>query len=260
MTTLDTRQCPYCEGEIKIAARICKHCKQDVPEYNARQSQEPAESHKETQSSPLAATGQIVTSPGLESTCPECGSPNKEGSIFCADCGHKFGSNNACPECGNVLKPNAKFCGSCGKQLSESQPNNIVKVPIQTGRRGYSNDHSQSANVPRHPEDAYQDPDTLIFPTGQRKSVIGAFLLTFFLGGVGQLYLGQIGLGIILIIFDIIGWIGAPTGIGLIWLLAIGIAALVSVYKDTKAWNEGRPIKKWGYVWRGTAKLKKEFR
>ena len=33
MTTPDTRPCPYCGGEIKIAAKLCRHCKQPVPEY-----------------------------------------------------------------------------------------------------------------------------------------------------------------------------------------------------------------------------------
>ena len=33
MTTTDTRTCPYCEGEIKVAAKLCKHCKQPVPRY-----------------------------------------------------------------------------------------------------------------------------------------------------------------------------------------------------------------------------------
>ena len=45
--------------------------------------------------------------------CPNCGSVENEGTIFCSKCGHKFISSN-CKNCGQNLAPDAKFCADCG--------------------------------------------------------------------------------------------------------------------------------------------------
>lgn len=47
--------------------------------------------------------------------CPSCGSDNREGARFCADCGAKLES--ACPACGAAVVADQKFCDSCGHGL-----------------------------------------------------------------------------------------------------------------------------------------------
>src|SRR5881398_1956434 len=49
-------------------------------------------------------------------TCPSCGSENREGRKFCAECGTPF--TIACPACGAANQPGEKFCGECGAAIA----------------------------------------------------------------------------------------------------------------------------------------------
>ena len=60
-------------------------------------------------------------------TCPKCGTPSKEGDVFCRVCGtrHSGGVSEikppqevkrVCPNCGNALRPAARFCDLCGEE------------------------------------------------------------------------------------------------------------------------------------------------
>ena len=48
-------------------------------------------------------------------SCPSCGSDNREGAKFCAECGAKL--DLACPNCGAAAVADQKFCDSCGHDL-----------------------------------------------------------------------------------------------------------------------------------------------
>ena len=56
--------------------------------------------------------------------CSSCGSENREGRKFCAECGAEL--TLGCGACGTKNRPGERFCGECGKPLSES-PN--AKAP-----------------------------------------------------------------------------------------------------------------------------------
>ena len=47
--------------------------------------------------------------------CSNCGTQNKAGRRFCAECGSPLAL--ACPACGAVVEPGEKFCGACGAHL-----------------------------------------------------------------------------------------------------------------------------------------------
>lgn len=49
--------------------------------------------------------------------CWKCGSDNREGRKFCANCGAPL--SIACPKCGATNQPGEKFCGECGAGLVE---------------------------------------------------------------------------------------------------------------------------------------------
>jgi class 3 adenylate cyclase/tetratricopeptide (TPR) repeat protein len=49
--------------------------------------------------------------------CQSCGTENREGRKFCAECGAVLA--NACPSCGAANEPGEKFCGECGTTLVE---------------------------------------------------------------------------------------------------------------------------------------------
>src|SRR5579883_2031181 len=66
-------------------------------------------------------------------TCPRCGTENRDGSVFCKECGSTLSAPqdlgfapvtmtnaNLCPSCGATLAPNAAFCGNCGATLASA--------------------------------------------------------------------------------------------------------------------------------------------
>ena len=52
--------------------------------------------------------------------CPSCGTENREGRKFCAECGSPLAA--ACPACGAANEPGERFCGECGAALGEAAP------------------------------------------------------------------------------------------------------------------------------------------
>jgi hypothetical protein len=51
--------------------------------------------------------------------CSKCGSDNREGRKFCADCGTPF-VVTYCPKCGATNQPGERFCGECGAALGDA--------------------------------------------------------------------------------------------------------------------------------------------
>src|SRR5881394_333174 len=48
--------------------------------------------------------------------CSSCGTENREGRKFCAECGTPLAA--ACPACGAANEPGERFCGECGAPLT----------------------------------------------------------------------------------------------------------------------------------------------
>ena len=51
--------------------------------------------------------------------CPKCQFENREGALFCSECGLKF--ELICPECGNSNRLEAKFCDKCGHNFRKAE-------------------------------------------------------------------------------------------------------------------------------------------
>jgi class 3 adenylate cyclase len=49
--------------------------------------------------------------------CSKCGSDNRQGRKFCANCGAPL--MVTCPKCGASNQPDERFCGECGAELAE---------------------------------------------------------------------------------------------------------------------------------------------
>ncbi len=90
-----------------------------------------------------------------------------------------------CIQCGAKIDPNAVFCQACGAKISSSSQPQPQYTPTQNST-------------------AYSD-----------KNKVAAGVLAILLGGLGvhKFYLGQIGMGIIYILFC---WTSIPSIIGLI--------------------------------------------
>src|SRR5713101_7646534 len=85
---------------------------------------------------------------GTNRRCSKCGTDNREGRKFCADCGAPMIA--ACPRCGAANQPSEKFCGECGAALGdaptvatmaaapaqETHPDRIQSLPLTRGRLG----------------------------------------------------------------------------------------------------------------------------
>ncbi len=48
--------------------------------------------------------------------CPRCQAENRQGALFCRECGAPFEA--LCPGCGARIEPGSRFCDSCGADLS----------------------------------------------------------------------------------------------------------------------------------------------
>ena len=59
--------------------------------------------------------------------CPNCDSPNREGSRFCSVCGADL--MPACSQCGSSLSSGARFCPACGTAVG-------LAVPLARDARG----------------------------------------------------------------------------------------------------------------------------
>src|SRR5213592_1857128 len=58
--------------------------------------------------------------------CGSCGSENRPGRKFCAQCGSAL--SVACPSCGAPNEPNDRFCGECGTAL-QPDPTSAQALP-----------------------------------------------------------------------------------------------------------------------------------
>src|ERR1700761_3147218 len=69
--------------------------------------------------------------------CTHCGKVNREGSLFCQDCGHRLepaaaapkpaaAAGTTCSACGTVNPPGMNFCKMCGTSLAAKA---VVAVP-----------------------------------------------------------------------------------------------------------------------------------
>jgi len=66
--------------------------------------------------------------------CSSCGSENREGRKFCAECGASL--TLACAACGANNQPCERFCGECGKPLAEA-----AKEPTPRDPHAYTPKH-----------------------------------------------------------------------------------------------------------------------
>jgi len=154
--------------------------------------------------------------------CPHCGMESLEGSKFCSGCGAE-------------TKPEAEFCVKCGKKLAKAGVEEVSVEPAPAAAAG---------EIPEKPLPEAR--------TGEvsEKSRLAATLLAFFLGqlGIHRFYLGKTGTAVVMLILGVLGWATVWFGIGLIFLIPVGIWALVDfilAVAGAMRDKEAKPIKNW---------------
>jgi len=125
-------QCPNCGNETQDDAVFCDQC-------GTRLSQA-----EEVIGAPVAAVNAAAsgaTTPTIEAPtnrCPNCGTANTPGEMFCSECGTRLAAPqpepaaiaerpsgvaavapNTCPDCGAQLAPSDEFCYACGTDLRQ---------------------------------------------------------------------------------------------------------------------------------------------
>ena len=76
--------------------------------------------------------------------CPECDTLLSKDSVFCSQCGYRFGRESAsdslepaqegtktCPKCGTVLKEDSVFCSQCGHPFSTQSATDSETVALE---------------------------------------------------------------------------------------------------------------------------------
>jgi class 3 adenylate cyclase len=80
--------------------------------------------------------------------CTACGTENREGRRFCAQCGQPL--KLVCPGCGAGNEPGEKFCGDCGAALvSHAQPSSAQsskKASTITPQAGFTLEQPERSN------------------------------------------------------------------------------------------------------------------
>ncbi len=119
-----------------------------------------------------------------------------------------------CPKCGKDSALGAKFCESCGTSMPSDQTN---QAPPAYGPQPYG--------------------QPMYAPLPLKNAGIAA-VLAFLWAGLGHIYLGQIGKGIMYMVLYIVLWvIGIFTLFGLILPFIFWIWQLYDAYKKANEYN-----------------------
>lgn len=125
--------------------------------------------------------------------CQKCGAQIPDDTQFCTACGAPVGKTKFCQHCGSVIDEDCIICPKCGKQvadLKQQQPQfQQPQVVINNTNTNTSAAYARATAAP---------PPTYV-PYGRMKNKWVAFILCFFLGGLGghKFYEGKIGMGIL---------------------------------------------------------------
>ena len=166
-------------------------------------------------------------------------------------------NEKACPFCAETIKSAAIKCKYCGSMLAEGESLIAAAAPPigeLNGRQGPLEANpayqaqigaeikQQTAPPKPFSEIAARNPKN-IYPDNSKKYYsVGLNILTFVIAGVGQLCLGQVALGVIFLVADIVF---ACTGYGLLLSLIVSVNSAYRYYQDARILDSGKPIRKW---------------
>lgn len=177
-------------------------------------------------------------------TCPECGCELVENARFCRNCGAEVETikqGNVCPECGSEISDGARFCAKCGCEIKSEKSNsdNVVHC-INCGEEINGNvkfcpncGMSPTGEVKSGPE---------VNVVRSTKSPLFALILSFFITGLGQIYLGLTKKGILLLILMFISFVLTLIYIGSILAFILWLYSMYDAYQSAVKINNGEKV------------------
>lgn len=151
--------------------------------------------------------------------------------MHCTNCGQEIANNAAvCTHCGVAVGQEKKFCANCGQAVNANQAICLgCGCPLAQTQMGNRMNNAQNGG------------QKTIQPSG--KSASTAVLLTCLITGLGQMYLGQVLKGVVILLAAIV--IGVATaGVG---APAIWIVAMVDASKIGKKLEAGQSVGEWEF-------------
>ena len=130
-----------------------------------------------------------------------------------------------CSRCGSQVDPAEGFCSKCGTPAAS-----IVPAPAAAVA-------PQAATIPAA-QPVAAEPRVIVIKTQKNPGV--AAVLSFFWTGLGQIYNGQIGMGVLLMICYVISWWLMFVVIGFITTPILWIYGMVDTYKTAERLNMGQ--------------------
>jgi len=136
-----------------------------------------------------------------------------------------------CVKCNTELSGSEIFCPKCGNQIqAQTVPTNIPSSTPES-------------------KESYKDPN-LIFPNPNKKKSPGiAAILSLLITGLGQIYVGQVALGLVVLggyIVFVTLFVAAGWDIhGVVFIFSF--VSAIFAYLAAKELKEGRPIHKWRF-------------
>jgi TM2 domain-containing membrane protein YozV/RNA polymerase subunit RPABC4/transcription elongation factor Spt4 len=148
--------------------------------------------------------------------CRSCGADVNAKAEVCTSCGVRpLNDTKFCQECGASTHDEQEICTSCGCRL------------IRQSRSGYNFDMNSSS---------------LVYPSNPPKSPGVAVILSCFFCGAGQIYLGQVTKGLVLLVSCFLLVYSAGP-----FPLAINIATMIDAYTIGKKLENGQPVGQWEF-------------
>jgi ribosomal protein L40E len=90
-----------------------------MADYQQTQEAKKIESKKDVPVSKVKTKPSSSVQKGV--MCPNCGAPNPEEALFCAECGFSLNQPLFCPNCGAKTSPGADICPVCKTWLLDNQ-------------------------------------------------------------------------------------------------------------------------------------------
>lgn len=177
-------------------------------------------------------------------TCPQCGCEVTENAKFCKNCGseireNEINNNNAqvCPNCGQKLDEGIKFCNSCGYEIAQKDKKDNKIIFCSNCGTKLSSDTKYCPECGLSPTEQPQYKQAEVVVKSNKSPLISA-ILSFFIPGLGQAYLGLMKKGILLFMLAMIGGALMSVVIGYILYIIVWGYAMYDGYISAEKIND----------------------